>query len=52
MIDVGGFLGLGEHSVAVPMEDLTIMRTAEGDNLRVYIDATEEALESQPEYQG
>ena len=52
VIDVGGFLGLGEHSVAVPMESLTIMRTAEGSDLRVYIDATEESLENQPEYQG
>ncbi len=52
VIDVGGFLGLGERPVAVPLEELTIMRTADGGDLRVYIDATEESLEQQPEYQG
>ncbi|WP_299869914.1 PRC-barrel domain-containing protein [uncultured Roseobacter sp.] len=50
VIDVGGFLGLGEHHVAVTMEELTILQS-DGD-LRVYIDATQEALEAQPEYEG
>ena len=49
IIDVGGFLGLGEKPVAVSMESLTILRT-EGDT-RVYIDATEEQLESMPAYE-
>lgn len=50
VIDVGGFLGLGEHHVAVTMEELTILQN-DGD-VRVYIDATQEALEAQPEYEG
>jgi hypothetical protein len=52
VIDVGGFLGLGERPVAVTMDELTIMRTQDGDEFRVYIDSTQETLEAQPEYQG
>jgi sporulation protein YlmC with PRC-barrel domain len=51
VIDVGGFLGLGEKTVSVPMNELRIMREEEGDDLRVYIDATEERLENLPEYE-
>lgn len=50
VIDVGGFLGLGEKEVAVTMEELTIMQK-DGD-VRVCIDSTQEALEAQPAYQG
>ena len=50
IIDVGGFLGLGEKPVAVPFEQLQVMR---GENdVRIYIDATEEQLEGMPEYEG
>ena len=52
VIDVGGFLGIGEKPVAVAMDELTIIRNAEGDDLRVYIDSTEDALEARPEYEG
>ena len=52
IIDVGGFLGMGEHQVAVPMDALTIIREDGGDDIRVYIDSSEEALEAQPEYKG
>ncbi|MGB6154228.1 MAG: PRC-barrel domain-containing protein, partial [Pricia sp.] len=51
VIDVGGFLGLGERPVAVSMDDLTVMRLVNGGELRVYIDASQDALEQQPEYQ-
>lgn len=51
VIDVGGFLGLGEKEVAVTFEELQIKRSEDGA-LRVYIDSTEELLEQQPEYQG
>ncbi len=51
VINVGGFLGLGEKHVAVPLDELQILR-GEGDDVRVYIDSTEEALEAQPEYEG
>lgn len=52
VIDVGGFLGLGEHPVAIPLEELTIMRTEDGGDFRVYIDSTQETLEAQPKYEG
>ncbi|MBW8636676.1 PRC-barrel domain-containing protein [Hoeflea sp. WL0058] len=49
VIDVGGFLGLGEHPVGVTMDELQILRDQNG-SVRVYIDSTEEALERQPAY--
>ncbi len=49
VIDVGGFLGLGEHPVGVTMDELQILRDPNG-SVRVYIDSTEEALEGQPAY--
>lgn len=52
IIDVGGFLGMGERPVAVPMSELTIILEDGGDDVRVYIDSSQEALEAQPEYEG
>lgn len=51
VIDIGGFLGLGEHQVGVTFDELQIMRDEVGGDFRVYIDADEEALMNQPEYQ-
>ena len=50
VLDIGGFLGLGEHQVAVTLDELQIMRDPEGLN-RAYIDATQEELEAQPQYE-
>ena len=50
VLDIGGFLGLGEHQVAVTLDELQIMRDPDGLN-RAYIDATQEELEAQPEYE-
>lgn len=52
VIDVGGFLGLGAHSVAIGFDEITVMSQDGGDELRVYVDATQEQLESMPEYAG
>lgn len=52
VLDIGGFLGLGEHRIAVPLEEIQIKRTDDGNEFRVYIDATQEALEAQPAYSG
>lgn len=49
VLDVGGFLGIGTHTVAVPMEELQVFRD-EGNNLRVYLPWTEAQLEALPEY--
>ncbi|GFE63276.1 PRC-barrel domain-containing protein [Litoreibacter roseus] len=52
IINVGGFLGLGEKPVAVTFDELKLMRAAEDSDVRVYIDASQEALSEQPEYEG
>lgn len=52
IVDVGGFLGLGEHPIAVTMDELRILRTDNGSDVRVYINATQEELEKQPAYSG
>ena len=52
IIEVGGFLGLGEKEVLVPMDRLQIMTTGGVfDGVRVYIDSTEERLEALPEFE-
>ena len=50
IIDVGGFLGIGEKPVAVGMDDLKFMQDANG-NRYLYTTFTEEQLEAQPEYE-
>jgi sporulation protein YlmC with PRC-barrel domain len=45
VVDVGGFLGLGEKSVAVSFDQLHL-----ADDGRIRSDLTRETLESQPEY--
>ncbi|MFQ6550274.1 PRC-barrel domain-containing protein [Aestuariibius sp. 2305UL40-4] len=52
VIDVGGFLGIGERHVAVTFDELQIVRSEDGGDVRVYIDSSQEALEQQPEYEG
>ncbi|WP_299785102.1 PRC-barrel domain-containing protein [uncultured Marivita sp.] len=52
VIDLGGFLGIGERHVAVTFDELQIVRADDGGDLRIYIDSTQEALEQQPEYDG
>lgn len=52
VIDVGGFLGIGERHVAVTFDELQIVRSEDGSDVRVYIDSSQEALEQQPEYEG
>lgn len=51
VIDVGGFLGMGEHRIAVTFDELQVIRDETWGDVRVYIDATQEALEKQPEHQ-
>lgn len=52
ILDIGGFLGLGEHQISVTLDELSILREADGSDFRVFIDATKEQLEAQPEYEG
>jgi hypothetical protein len=50
LIDIGGFLGLGEHTVAVPMDDTTLLVDENGDRF-LTIAATREELEAAPEFE-
>jgi len=50
VLDIGGFLGMGEREIAVTPKELNIVRNAKGDDLRVYIDANKDTLKAQPEY--
>lgn len=50
VLDVGGFLGMGERQIAVTLDELTIVRADGGDDFRVYVDANKANLEAQPEY--
>ncbi len=50
VLGIGGFLGMGEHAVALTMDEVKIVRSDAGDDVRVYVDATKEELEAQPEY--
>ncbi|TCV76245.1 MULTISPECIES: PRC-barrel domain-containing protein [Neorhizobium] len=51
VIGVGGFLGIGEKDVAVPMEKLTMTRDAENNNeVRLTTTETAEALQAAPEF--
>lgn len=49
IIDVGGFLGMGEKPVAVSMENLAFMADEDND-MYLYTAFTKEQLEAQPEY--
>ena len=52
VLDVGGFLGVGERQIAVTPDELNIVRTDDGSEFRVYIDANQAVLKAQPEYKG
>lgn len=49
VMDVGGFLGMGEHRVAIPMERVGVA-LRDGADVRVYTDLTEEELKALPEF--
>ncbi|WP_134681779.1 photosystem reaction center protein H [Paracoccus ravus] len=48
VIDVGGFLGMGEHRVAVPVEELVAYR--KDTELRIYLPWTREQLMALPKF--
>jgi len=49
IIGVGGFLGIGEKDVAIPIDELTAVKD-ENNNLRLTIAATKEQLEAAPAF--
>ncbi len=51
VIDVGGFLGIGEKPVALEMSTLDILRQEGGEEVRIYVSQTEEELEQLERYE-
>jgi sporulation protein YlmC with PRC-barrel domain len=51
VVGVGGFLGIGEKNVALPMSKVTMSRDAENKDVRLTTTETAEALKSAPEFQ-
>lgn len=49
VVDVGGVLGLGERQVAIDTSLMTLMADADGNDLRVYVEMTEQELDGLPE---
>jgi hypothetical protein len=47
VLDVGGFLGIGAKSVALPMDRLTVAQ-ADGGGVRIWVNMTKEELEALP----
>lgn len=52
ILDVGGFLGLGEHRISANPSELKVKTDRDGKTVWVYIDATKEQLEKRPAYKG
>lgn len=51
IIDVGGFLGIGEKEVAIAIEDMTVLHNEYDNKTKVLINATEDELEEMPAYE-
>jgi sporulation protein YlmC with PRC-barrel domain len=52
LVDVGGFLGIGSHTVALPVENVDILWNADNNNLRIHLPMTRDMIETLPEHQG
>ena len=50
VLEVGGFLGLGEHEVMMELENIQFVRSDMGGEIRAYVNATQEELEAMPEW--
>ncbi len=51
IIEVGGFLGIGTHSVSLPFAQLSVLREIDGADVRVNLDTTAEQLKAMPAHQ-
>ncbi len=51
IIDFGGFLGMGSRQVSLHFDELTILSKDLDNDMRVYVDATREQIQSLPQYQ-
>lgn len=52
VLDIGGFLGMGEHRIAVGLDEVSIMRNEKGDDVRIYVNSDKETLKALPAYNG
>lgn len=52
IVDVGGFLGIGSHTVALSADQAEILWNPEDDSVRIHLSMTRDQLEALPEYQG
>ena len=52
IIDIGGFLGIGEKPVALGVDQVSLRRLAAEDTLRAYVDLTEGQLENMRAWKG
>lgn len=50
IVEVGGFLGLGQKNVAIPWESVDRTLNEKGDGYELHVRATKEALTDAPEY--
>lgn len=50
VIDVGGFLGIGAHSVLLPFSRLTVLRKTDDADISVHLDTTKDALRAMPHH--
>ncbi len=50
VVDIGGFLGIGMHSIRVPFADLTVLRKSIGTDIHVCMDATEDQIKAMPHF--
>ena len=51
IVDVGGFLGLGEKPVSIAYDSVQILKETDGDDLRAYVGMTEDQLKELPRYE-
>merc|ERR1712065_74132 len=52
VIDVGGFLGIGEKPVAIELSQLNIMRDNSNSEVEVHVNKTMDELKAMEEYKG
>jgi sporulation protein YlmC with PRC-barrel domain len=50
VIGVGGFLGIGEKNVAVPLETIAVATVPDSDDLKLTTQETAESLKAAPEF--
>ena len=52
LVDVGGFLGIGEKRVALDANMLSLVPSADNSSVMLKVNATKEQLEALPEIKG